>query len=89
MQSFAMPPDENEPVRIDCARLAKAGLWEEKGCCEACHRNVCSDPLALEQDLGPGGETGRTRLQLCCRAGMTVDLAKAFALTSAPTPASR
>jgi hypothetical protein len=88
MRSFLMLPAE--PVtRIDCAAVARAGLWSETCCCEACHRGVCADPLALEQDIGPGGVAGLKRVQLCCRAGTYVDLSKAFALRSESLPASR
>ncbi len=69
-----MLPDDIEPVRIDCQAIAAAGLWEQSDCCEACHRNVCSTVAVLEHDLGPGGETGRVRLRLCCAASSSVNL---------------
>jgi hypothetical protein len=80
MRRFAMPPEELEPRRIDCAAIARAGLWSQERCCEACHRGICADPLALEQNLGPGGEAGRVRMLLCCVASAEVDLVKAARL---------
>jgi hypothetical protein len=72
-----MPREDMEPEFIDCATLQAHGLWNCARCCPHCHSHppVCDDADdAVAMNVGPGGNPGSVRLELCCQAGPKLDL---------------
>ncbi len=53
---------------LTCADLERLGLWNTRGCCEGCHREIAagSAQIELEPECNRQGRASRARLVLCC-----------------------